>query len=151
MDFSGCWNSFFISFSGRGEVMLGWFPSHAEDPQLAEFLHIAGYSVKGGVCLRAEDPQLAEFLQLMQPRRAGNLWSNEDATLATPAPGKGQLAKTGFGSAAVGEAAGGGAAQKPSRKRQADTGTRAGDDAVLMHILTQHLRSPPCQSAQADR
>ena len=30
----------------------------------------------------ADDPQLAEFLQLMQPRRAGNIWSNEDALLA---------------------------------------------------------------------
>ena len=30
----------------------------------------------------ADDPQLAEFLQLMQPRRAGTIWSNEDAELA---------------------------------------------------------------------
>ena len=34
----------------------------------------------------AEDPQLAEFLQLMQPRRAGAIWSNEDASLAPAAP-----------------------------------------------------------------
>ena len=30
----------------------------------------------------ADDPQLAEFLQLMQPRRAGTIWSNDDVTLA---------------------------------------------------------------------
>ena len=30
----------------------------------------------------ADDPQLAEFLRLMQPRRAGNIWSNEDSELA---------------------------------------------------------------------
>ena len=30
----------------------------------------------------ADDPQLAEFLRLMQPRRAGAIWSNEDAELA---------------------------------------------------------------------
>ena len=37
-------------------------------------------------CLHAEDdPQLAEFLQLMQPRRAGAIWSNEDVALAQAA------------------------------------------------------------------
>ena len=30
----------------------------------------------------ADDPQLAEFLQLMQPRRAGTIWSNDDTALA---------------------------------------------------------------------
>ena len=33
----------------------------------------------------ADDPQLAEFLQLMQPRRAGTIWSNDDVTLAQAA------------------------------------------------------------------
>lgn len=33
----------------------------------------------------ADDPQLAEFLQLMQPRRAGTIWSNDDVTLVQPA------------------------------------------------------------------
>ncbi len=35
--------------------------------------------------LSAEDPKLAEFLQLMQPRRAGAIWSNEDTELAAAA------------------------------------------------------------------
>lgn len=38
---------------------------------------------RDGFLCPAEDPQLAEFLQLMQPRRAGKMWSNEDANLAT--------------------------------------------------------------------
>ncbi len=37
------------------------------------------------VLCSADDPQLAEFLQLMQPRRAGTIWSNDDVTLAQPA------------------------------------------------------------------
>jgi hypothetical protein len=46
----------------------------------------------------ADDPQLAEFLQLMQPRRAGNIWSNEDAHLAQP--GSKPAAKSGSGATA---------------------------------------------------
>ena len=42
----------------------------------------------------ADDPQLAEFLQLMQPRRAGTIWSNDDV-----APAK--LAKQGSAPAAA--------------------------------------------------
>ncbi|KAK9806736.1 hypothetical protein WJX72_000950 [[Myrmecia] bisecta] len=33
-----------------------------------------------------EDPKLAEFLQLMQPRRAGTIWSNDDTTPAGSRP-----------------------------------------------------------------
>lgn len=40
-----------------------------------------------------DDPQLAEFLQLMQPRRAGTIWSNDDVTLAQPAV-KGRAAQS---------------------------------------------------------
>ena len=40
---------------------------------------------KAVVLCSADDPQLAEFLQLMQPRRAGTIWSNDDVTLAQPA------------------------------------------------------------------
>ncbi len=36
----------------------------------------------------AEDPKLAEFLQLMRPRHAGAIWSNEDAMLAAAASQK---------------------------------------------------------------
>lgn len=44
----------------------------------------------------ADDPELAEFLQLMQPRRAGTIWSNDDV-----APAK--LAKQGGAAAAAAE------------------------------------------------
>ncbi|KAL3138544.1 hypothetical protein ABBQ32_006320 [Trebouxia sp. C0010 RCD-2024] len=43
-----------------------------------------------------DDPELAEFLQLMQPRRAGTIWSNDDV-----APAK--LAKQGGAAAAAAE------------------------------------------------
>ena len=45
------------------------------------------------VLCSADDPQLAEFLQLMQPRRAGTIWSNDDVTLAQPAV-KGRAAQS---------------------------------------------------------
>ena len=40
----------------------------------------------------ADDPQLADFLRLMQPRRAGTIWSNDDVTLAATAAPKGNAA-----------------------------------------------------------
>ena len=86
------------------------------------------------VIVCAEDPQLAEFLRLMQPRRAGNLWSNEDATLATPAPGKGQKAKTGVGAGVVGDTAHGDAAEKPGRRRQHAAQDSAHNGAVPMQL-----------------
>ena len=37
----------------------------------------------------ADDPELADFLRLMQPRRAGTIWSNDDVALAPAAAAKG--------------------------------------------------------------
>ena len=83
---------------------------------------------------------MAEFLQLMQPRRAGNLWSNEDANLAAPAPGKkGQKAGAGEDGATLGKVGVRGAAKQPGQKRQADTVDSAGDDASPMHPLIRYL------------
>ena len=63
----------------------------------------------------ADDPQLAEFLRLMQPRRAGAIWSNEDAELAkqsSQAAGKPRAA--GKPQAGGHMAAGSGAALQPT-------------------------------------
>ena len=53
-----------------------------DKPMIAQFQFCHDKSsvlqTEEGVCLDADDPQLAEFLQLMQPRRAGTIWSNDD-------------------------------------------------------------------------
>ena len=66
--------------------------------ETADFGNLSAITICSALIERtchADDPQLAEFLQLMQPRRAGNIWSNEDAHLAQP--GSKPAAKSGSG------------------------------------------------------
>lgn len=77
----------------------------------------------------AEDPKLAEFLQLMQPRRAGTIWSNEDATLAATSARKlpPPPALAAPAAAASGTATGGG---KSSKHQNAAPVTRSMEAGV---------------------
>ena len=78
----------------------------------------------------ADDPQLAEFLQLMQPRRAGTIWSNDDV-----APAKLANARTG-GAVAAGT--------KPSADQVCDIATLLPEQgSVLISGL-----SSPCKDTE---
>ncbi|BDA49748.1 Multiple RNA-binding domain-containing protein 1 [Coccomyxa sp. Obi] len=90
----------------------------------------------GDAAPEEEDPKLAEFLQLMQPRRAGTIWSNEDTVLAAASSQKRSTAAN-VGSAAQASGAGaleGGAAAKGSasnarKDAKAGPGRDAADEA----------------------
>ena len=82
---------------------------------------------QGALCF-ADDPQLAEFLQLMQPRRAGNIWSNEDV----------QLAQKGSKAAA--------AAALPQAQLRA-TSTAAAAKAPGIARSSQHVKNVPKSTA----
>ena len=78
----------------------------------------------------ADDPQLAEFLRLMQPRRAGNIWSNEDA----------ELAKQSSQAAAKQHAAG-----KPQAGGRVVAGSGAALQPRKRHVLTSADRAAAAQ------
>lgn len=86
----------------------------------------------------ADDPQLAEFLQLMQPRRAGNIWSNEDAHLAQP--GSKPAAKSGSGASAQPGNQAPGAASKAGS--QTESGSKAATTAGLAAAKPGKLAVP---------
>ncbi len=100
--------------------------------------------------LCADDPQLAEFLQLMQPRRAGNIWSNEDAQLTqkgsraaaaqAPPQAAGKAKSSCEAADALEKATASQHAQAAPRGRKSNVqkaNASAGKDSLLSYMLSQ--------------
>ncbi|CAL8464375.1 g3910 [Coccomyxa elongata] len=85
----------------------------------------------GDTAPEEEDPKLAEFLQLMQPRRAGAIWSNEDTLLAAASSQKRStaLAQATGANAAEGLAAVEGTVSHARKDVRAGPGRDAADEA----------------------